>query len=494
MFTNENFIERTYEKHCPVKPGDVVFDAGANCGSFTHSILGKNPKHVYCIEPSNTLIHSLKKNVGHGPVTFINKAISDTEENSKVIAESGVYIYENDGNEYPTTTFKKIIQENNIKRIDFLKFDCEGGEYSIFTEENYEFIVNHVKHCAGEWHVNDHKNAIEKFIEFRDSYLTKCSLLHVYERSGKEVTEHIFDDSYLYGFREYWKDTYLGQFIIYFTLNNSTEDSVDIVEVNETEKMDIVLQGQYEEYTDEIVDEYLKLPFVNNVIVSCWDNDRPDNYHSPRVKYARSSYPLTPGTCNKNLQITTSFAGIKLCRTKFSAKMRTDQKYDYNSMMNMYEFFMENHTESRIFVAGLYPSLLFHPRDHIYWGDTIDLHYLFDIPLEYNSLVDKVRIGKYELAQYANYLTRPETYIGAHYCTKFDDRIKKMLIEPENYLYDGAPLWHEAHQISTEVLPKAFKVFPRTGIDLVWPKRDAYSYPYDQQKLHSNECWHEDGF
>ena len=140
------------------------------------------------------------------------------------------------------------------------------------------------------------------------------------------------------------------------------------IETDYEEKMDIVLQGQYEEYTDEIIDEYLKVPFVNNVIVSCWDNDRVDNYHSPRVKYTRSSYPLTPGTCNKNLQITTSFAGIKLCETKFSAKMRSDQKYDYASMINMYEFFMENHTEGKIFVAGTFPSLLFHPRDHIYWG------------------------------------------------------------------------------------------------------------------------------
>jgi hypothetical protein len=385
------------------------------------------------------------------------------------------------------------VEEHNIPRIDFLKFDCEGGEYFIFTKENYDFIINNVRHCAGEWHINDHKDAVERFIEFRDLYLTKCSDFHVYERSGKEVTEHIFDDNYLYGFREYWKDTYLGQFIIYFTFDNerSTEEIVDIVE---TEKMDIILQGQYEEYTDEIIEEYLKVPFVNNVIVSCWEDDRPNSYNLSRVKYVRSKYPLTPGTCNKNLQITTSFVGIKLCKTKFSAKMRSDQKYDHASMIAMYEFMMNNHTEGKIFVAGMFPSFLFHPRDHIYWGETKDLHYLFDIPLEYNSLIDKVRIGKYELAQYANYLTRPETYIGAHYCTRFDDRIKKMLIEPEKYLYDGAPLWNEAHQISSEVLPKAFKTFPRTGINLVWPKRNTYSYPYEDQKLHSNECWHEDGY
>lgn len=490
MFSDENFIERTYEKHRKIKANDIVLDIGANCGSFTYSILCKNPKKVYCVEPSNTLIDYLKKNVGHGPVTFINKAISDTEEENKVIADSGVYIYENDGNVYPTTTFKKLIEENNITTVDFLKFDCEGGEYSIFTKENYAFIRKNVKHFAGEWHINDHKDAVEKFIEFRDLYLQDCSDLHVYERNGKEVTQDIFNDQYLFDFREFWKTTYLGQFIIYVSYDSPEEQ----LEILDDGKMDIVLQGQYEEYTDEIIKSYLELPFVNNIIVSCWENDRPDEYHSSRVKFVRSKYPLTPGTCNKNLQIVTSFAGIKECRTKFSAKMRSDQKYTHESMMKMYEFMLENHSDEKIFVAGVYPDLVFHPRDHIFWGRTEDLNYLFDIPLEYNSLVDKVRIGKYELAQYANYLTRPETYIGAHYCTRFDDRIKRMLIQPENYLYDYAPQWNEAHQISSETLKKAFKAFPRTGIDLEWPKRSTQSYPYDTQKQYSNECWSEDGY
>jgi hypothetical protein len=265
------------------------------------------------------------------------------------------------------------------------------------------------------------------------------------------------------------------EYVEMFSNNNSTEGSVDVVEVSESEKMDIVLQGKYEEYTDEIIDEYLRVPFVNNVIVSCWDDDRPEHYHSSKVKYVRSVYPLSSGTCNKNLQITTSFAGIKLCKTKFSAKMRSDQKYNYNSMVNMYEFLMENHTEGKIFVAGMFPYLLFHPRDHIYWGTTENLYQLFDIPLEYNSLIDKVRIGKYELAQYTNYFTRPETYIGAHYCARFDDCVKKMLIEPEKYLYDDAINWQDAKDFSDRITPLVFKSFSRKCIDFDWTCKPGFT-------------------
>ncbi len=292
-----------------------------------------------------------------------------------------------------------------------------------------------------------------------------------------------------YQMREDYHNVVLDNLQKYFpNLLVPSEDSVDVVEVSESEKMDIVLQGKYNEYTDEIIDEYLRVPFVNNVIVSCWEDDRPNHYLSPKVKYVRSAYPLTPGTCNKNLQITTSFTGIKLCKTKFSAKMRSDQKYKYNSMVNMYEFFMKNHTNDNIFVAGMYASLLFHPRDHIYWGETKDLYYLFDIPLEYNSLIDKVRIGKYELAGYTNYLIRPETYIGAHYCTKFDDCVKKMLIEPEKYLYDNAIHWQDAKDSSDRITPLIFKSFSRKCIDFDWTCKPGFTI-----QSYLDDCsWHED--
>ena len=222
LFTNENFVHRTYEKHQEVKPNDIVFDVGANYGSFTYSILDKKPKEVYCIEPSNTVIDFLRKNVSHGPVTFINKAISDKEEINS-IPENGVYIYDHEGNSYSTTTFEKIIKEYNISKIDFLKFDCEGGEYSIFTKDNYEFIRNNVTNFAGEWHINDHQNAVERFIEFRNLYLNDCSDLHVYERNGKDVTKDIFNDQYLYDFSDFWKPTFLGQFMIYFSYGSTSK-------------------------------------------------------------------------------------------------------------------------------------------------------------------------------------------------------------------------------------------------------------------------------
>ena len=276
-------------------------------------------------------------------------------------------------------------------------------------------------------------------------------------------------------------------------------------QIEDYEKMDIVLQGRYTEYTDDIIESYLKVPFVNNIILSCWEDD-DIHEQSDRVKVVKNQFPLTPGTDNRNLQIVTSLNGIKQVTTDIAIKMRTDQKYTYQSMIQMYHFFMKYKTSEekfqndanlpngKIFVAGMYPHLLFHPRDHIFWGYSSDLLTLFDIPLEYNGLYDKIRVSKDQLYKFYPHYTRTETYIGAHYCSNFNDTIKTFLLYPEKYLYDYASKGRESFEYSEKYSKIAFKSFPREGIHLSWPTKKLDDYPYDEQKSGYHECWHEDGY
>ena len=261
-------------------------------------------------------------------------------------------------------------------------------------------------------------------------------------------------------------------------------------------KHDIVLQGPIDGITESVVRDYLQLPFVNNIIVSTWKGEN-FYYENSRVKVIYNQKPLiTSGTCNKNLQIVSSLGGIKECDTEFSIKMRTDQKYTNETMMLFYDFFIKNNgpISGKLFVAATYPHLLFHPRDHVFWGKTSNLLMMFDIPLEYNSLSDKVQLGKYELAQYYDHFVRPETYLGTHYLSKFDDRLKMFLIYPEKHLYDNCEHWAESHALSNELMPKYFEFFPVENTKLYWPKRIDGDGEFKQKEMNAyiHESWHED--
>ena len=208
----EIFENRIYEKFAFVKDGDVVVDIGANVGAFAYSIKDRLIKKIYCVEPSNGLIETLRKNLKNMPYSIINKAISSQNADNIDLPNSHC-IFNHIGDSYNSITFKKFIEDNNISNIDFLKVDCEGGEYEIFNEENRDYIINNVKNIALEWHFLN-ESTIENFKVFRNFYLNGY-LYKAFNRYGEDITIDILNDQYLIDFESYHRPYFNGQFIIY---------------------------------------------------------------------------------------------------------------------------------------------------------------------------------------------------------------------------------------------------------------------------------------
>jgi len=193
----EIFIDRMYERYFEVEEGDVVFDVGASLGPFTYSILDKNPAHVFTFEPSFEEFKTLVKNTRKGPVTHINKGISN-----HIGQFEFEYVFDHDGGDvFYSTTFKKVIEDYNIQKIDFLKSDCEGGEYDIFNIENLIWIKQNVRKIVGEWHLGT-PELKEKFRVFRDTYLRIFPNFKVRSYNGFNVEEKFWTDEFIDVFSE----------------------------------------------------------------------------------------------------------------------------------------------------------------------------------------------------------------------------------------------------------------------------------------------------
>lgn len=188
----EIFIDKIYERHVAVEESDVVFDIGASLGPFTYSILNKNPSQVFAFEPSYDEFKTLVLNTRHGNVTHINKGISST-----VGEFNFTDVFDNSGNhKLYSTTFEKVIEDYNIQKIDFLKTDCESGEYDIFTVENLFWIKNNVKKISGEWHLGT-PELKEKFKIFRDVYLRVFQNFKIFSFDGIDITWSIWSDNFI---------------------------------------------------------------------------------------------------------------------------------------------------------------------------------------------------------------------------------------------------------------------------------------------------------
>jgi FkbM family methyltransferase len=190
--TKEIFEEKLYEKFFTVDEGDIVLDIGASVGPFTYSILNNKPKHVYCFEPSPEELETLISNTKNGPVTVINKGISDQE------GEFEFNLFGLDGGKKTavSTTFDKIKEEYKIDKIDFIKTDCEGGEYSIFNNKNFFWIKENVKKVVGEWHLETPERK-QQFRVFRDTYLRLFPNIEVYSVDGANIKWDLWNEHFL---------------------------------------------------------------------------------------------------------------------------------------------------------------------------------------------------------------------------------------------------------------------------------------------------------
>lgn len=194
--TKEIFEEKLYEKFTEVKEGDIVLDIGASVGPFTYSILHKNPKQVFCVEPSDSEFVTLTNNFSqYNNVALINKGISST---NSIVESDQLFGGET---QMEGMTFKTFIQENNIKKIDFLKTDCEGGEYDIFDIENFCWLKDNLGIAVGEWHLST-PELKQKFRVFRDVFLRLFPNHQVYSLDGLNQNWDLWNEHFIEYYNE----------------------------------------------------------------------------------------------------------------------------------------------------------------------------------------------------------------------------------------------------------------------------------------------------
>ena len=187
----ETFVDRIYEKCFTVEEGDIVFDIGASIGIFAYSILDKNPKHIFCFEPSYSEFKTLILNTRHAQVTCINKAIA-----GHVGVFDDEFVFDNNQEQVYCTTLPQIVSDYNLQKIDFLKMDCEGGEYDVFTDENFDWIYHNINKISGEWHLSNHELK-EKFKKFRIKYLYLFENFKIFSVDGFDITNAVWSEEFI---------------------------------------------------------------------------------------------------------------------------------------------------------------------------------------------------------------------------------------------------------------------------------------------------------
>jgi FkbM family methyltransferase len=174
-----------------LRPTDTVIDIGGNVGLF---MLWAAPQagRVISIEPTNTaqcIEDSLRLN-GIQNVTVIRCAISDQTGTIELLEYPGFNAVTHAAafqparwgqrliklrwpRQYeapvkvacPCRTLEDVLMSQGIERVDFLKVDCEGGEYAIFDSVSDKTLAG-ISRIALEFHEldpsHDHRRIVKR--------------------------------------------------------------------------------------------------------------------------------------------------------------------------------------------------------------------------------------------------------------------------------------------------------------------------------------------
>lgn len=137
-FIRETFVDRVYKE---ISPQLTVVDLGGFTGEFSFYCL-PFAKQIFTFEPDPTPFEKLKEYVelfGVGDkMKIFNIAVAATDGIKKMnMLGGGGSHYDGNGVEVESKSLNTIMRENDIKYIDILKVDIEGGEDEIFSAEDF---------------------------------------------------------------------------------------------------------------------------------------------------------------------------------------------------------------------------------------------------------------------------------------------------------------------------------------------------------------------
>jgi FkbM family methyltransferase len=187
----EIFHDRIYEKYFQVEEEDTVVDIGGNIGIFSYYALCKGARKVYCFEPSEEQFSTIKNNFSFEKLIVENAAVTDKDGSISFFVNPSSSINSSilASKDSVEVICRSVNLENYLnsvgeKTINYLKMDCEGGEYSIFESLSEVFLKDRVEKMCVEYHHNYDK----KILPIMEK-LISCGFTVRFEHDASQIND-----------------------------------------------------------------------------------------------------------------------------------------------------------------------------------------------------------------------------------------------------------------------------------------------------------------
>ncbi|TDA69579.1 FkbM family methyltransferase [Sulfuricurvum sp. IAE1] len=148
--------ENTLRLDYPLNRNSIVFDVGGYQGEFAEKIYEKFECTVYVFEPVTKFYEIIQKKFdGNKKIHTFNFGLSDTNTSFEIsVADDASSIYKkNDLSEViRLVNITDFIAQHNIKYVNLLKINIEGGEFELLPEMIRTGFVESIDNIQVQFH------------------------------------------------------------------------------------------------------------------------------------------------------------------------------------------------------------------------------------------------------------------------------------------------------------------------------------------------------
>jgi len=141
--------DNTHRINYDLNQNSIVFDLGGYIGEWSDKIQIKYGSKVYIFEPVFKYFSELKKTFElKENIKIYNFGLSDKTYDTEIIhggASSSLYLTDGEKEKIKLINFVDFIKSEEIKNIDLIKINIEGGEYCLLDfilENNLQIQIN----------------------------------------------------------------------------------------------------------------------------------------------------------------------------------------------------------------------------------------------------------------------------------------------------------------------------------------------------------------
>jgi len=189
------FEDREYADYFPFYRQVTIVDIGAHYGYFSiFASKNTNPlSRIISFEPNNGNFKSLVQNskdcqvknivASHcaiGGVSGLTKLYAGFNPNHSIVVDYKLLHEHKAYEEVAVKTLEEIVLENKLSKIDFLKIDCEGAEYSIL-ENTPDAIFDRITTISMEFH------------DLNDARYTGDTIVELLIKKGFQIVKYQYD-------------------------------------------------------------------------------------------------------------------------------------------------------------------------------------------------------------------------------------------------------------------------------------------------------------